>query len=143
MRKEETLLNNYIKKNGLKQSSRRKDVLFSFLKTEKHLTAEELYDIVKKESPGTGRATVYRTMKILCDCGLAQEVNFADGITRYEHRFLHKHHDHMVCNYCARAFEVIDRKIDSLIDSMAKSKGFKPEYHDMTVYGICSQCRAK
>ncbi len=140
MKKEEQILEKYLQENGMRQSKRRNVVLRVFLSQEKHLTADELYDTVMKKDPSIGRATVYRTMKVLCDCGLARETQFSDGITYYEHNYLHNHHDHLVCNKCNTFVEVIDERIEKLQEQMATKKNFIPQSHTMIIYGICRKC---
>ena len=92
---EQKIFDEYVKKMGLKQSEQRRDILLAFLKTEKHLTADELHGIVKRKNPSTGAATVYRTLKLLRECGLCREFRLNDGTTRYEH--LSRSFRHMCC----------------------------------------------
>ena len=81
IRKEEKVLEDYITGKHLKHSEQRREILSIFLGTEKHLTADELYRMVKGKYPGTGYATVYRTLKLLCESGLCRELRYEDGIT--------------------------------------------------------------
>ena len=82
------------------------------MKREEHTTAEELYGIVKKRDRTIGQATVYRVVRLLCEAGLAREVDFGDGVMRYEHLYEHKHHDHLICRSCGRTVEVCDPVIE-------------------------------
>ncbi|MBL8025315.1 MAG: transcriptional repressor [Fibrobacteres bacterium] len=134
------ILNSYLKKKGLKQGKQRLDVVTVFLETEKHITPEELHDIVKKKHPNIGIATVYRTLKLLSDCGLAREVVFDGRIARYEHNYGHDHHDHLVCVKCGVIKEVIDPEIENLQIMLAKKHGFKITNHRMEIYGTCKKC---
>ena len=97
---EQKIFNDYVHSRGLKHSGQRKDILLTFLKTEKHLTADELYRLVKKRNPSIGTATVYRTLKLLRESGLCREFRLDDGTTRYEHLYNHEHHDHLICSIC-------------------------------------------
>ena len=143
MIKEEKILNDYLKSRGLKQSAPRREVMLRFLSIERHVTADELYDEVARKDPSIGRATVYRTLKVLCECGLASELKLNDGLTRYEHKYRHDHHDHLVCNSCGGCIEVVDPRIEKLQRQMAESRGFIPEHHSMTIYGTCKGCAAR
>src|SRR5215211_3532109 len=75
----------HIQKKGLKRTSQRALILDVFLRTEEHLSNEDLYQLVKKEDPTVGQTTVYRTLKLLAEAGLAREVRFGDGRAHYEH----------------------------------------------------------
>jgi Fur family ferric uptake transcriptional regulator len=138
---EQKIFNDYVQSRGLKQSGQRKDILLTFLKTEKHLTADELYRLVKKRNPSIGTATVYRTLKLLRESGLCREFRLDDGTTRYEHLYNHKHHDHLICSICGSLVEVLDPEIEKLQDKLAKAHGFTVSRHKMEIYGICRKCR--
>jgi Fur family ferric uptake transcriptional regulator len=139
--KEKELFQNYIESRGLRHSEQRMQILDVFLKTEKHLTTEELHKLTQKKHPSIGVATVYRTLKLLIECGLCRELKLEDGITRYEHLYGHEHHDHLVCTQCGALVEVLDAEIERLQDKLARSHGFKIESHKLELYGICRQCR--
>ena len=140
---ENKIFDQYVRSKGLKQSSQRKEVLWTFLKTEKHLTADELHRLVKKKIPAIGIATVYRTLKLLKESGLGREIKLEDGITRYEHLYNHEHHDHLVCSGCGSLTEVLDPEIEKLQDKLARKHGFKIDSHKLEIYGTCKQCRRK
>lgn len=139
--KELNLFEDFLKTKGLKHTSQRIDILKVFLDTEKHLSCDQLYRFVKKKYPSVGYATVYRTLKLLCEAGLSRELNFGDGLIRYEHLYGHSHHDHLICIRCGRFFEVVDPKIEKLQDELAKKYHFISTKHKMDIYGICKSCR--
>lgn len=138
---EQKIFDDFVKEKGLKHSLQRKDILLTFLRTEKHLTADELHALVKKKNPAIGIATVYRTLKLLCECGLSSELKLGDGSVRYEHLYGHEHHDHLLCMKCGEFTEVVDPEIERLQESLAKKKGFKIKGHKLIMYGICSKCK--
>lgn len=138
--KEEDILTEYLKKKDLKLTDQRKIILDAFLNIETHVTAEELYDIIKQTNPEVGVATVYRTLKILCESGLANEVEFSDQVTRYEHLFDHQHHDHLICIKCGKYAEVCDPEIEELQQKLAQRNKFQVLRHRMELYGICENC---
>src|SRR5947209_20541275 len=92
------IFHRHIQKAGLKRTAQRDLILDVFLRTEEHLSSEDLYNLVHKEDPSIGQTTVYRTLKLLSDAGLAREVRFGDGRTHYEHNYKHQHHDEMICS---------------------------------------------
>jgi Fur family ferric uptake transcriptional regulator len=104
------------------------------------LTAEEIYLAVKKKHPGIGYATVYRTLKLLCEAGICRELTCEDGIKRYEYQSQDEHHDHLICTKCGIFVEVVDPEIEKLQERLFKSNGFYPERHRMELYGICKKC---
>jgi Fur family ferric uptake transcriptional regulator len=112
-----------------------------FLNTDKHLTAAQLYRIVQKKYPALGYATIYRTLKLFCECGLCRELRFEDGTTRYEHLYGHQHHDHLICTKCGRFVEVVDSEIEKLQERLIRQHGFYPQRHKMELYGICKRCK--
>ncbi len=115
-------------------------ILDKFLEIEGHLSAEELYHIVRQTDPAIGQATVYRTINLLAEAGIAKRVDFGDGVARYEPRYGVSHHDHLVCEKCRRQVEFVDPDIEKLQEKQAGVHGFKLISHRMILYGICSDC---
>lgn len=138
--REEQVLKEYLQQKDLKYTDQRRVILESFLKTESHFTVEELHAKVKTVNPSIGYTTVYRTLKLFTECGLAAEMKFEDGITCYEHLFEHDHHDHLICTKCGRHIEVIEPEIEALQEKLARKHHFKIEHHRMELYGICDRC---
>ncbi len=142
MEDEKQVFEHYLIKRNLRDTPQRNMILDAFLKYEGHISAEQLYDIVKKHDPSIGQATVYRVMKLFIEAGLAQEVDFGDGIIRYEHCYNHPHHDHLICKECGKTVEVMDSIIEELQKRLAESFGFELTDHELYLYGICEQCRS-
>jgi len=101
VREAQEILHRHLKRVGLKQTAQRDTILRSFLETRDHLSTDELHRLVQKKDTGIGYTTVYRTLKLLAECGLASEVAFHDGIARYEHQYNRRSHHHMVCTSVA------------------------------------------
>ena len=141
MRDELNTFENYLKEKNLKKTDQRLGVLRVFLKQERHISAEDLYKLVKRESPGVGFATVYRTLKHIAASGLARELEFGDGRVRFEHLFGHEHHDHLICVKCGRFSEVLEKGIEKLQDRLAARNNFRPLRHRLEIYGICKNCQ--
>ncbi|GAB7082038.1 Fur family transcriptional regulator [Megalodesulfovibrio paquesii] len=132
----------YLAKNQLKLTPQRMCILDVFMKHRGHVASEELYEQVKKRDPHIGQATVYRTLKLLSDSGLAKEVHFGDGLTRYESNLGEEHHDHLICERCGKNLEVVDERIEALQVELAARHGFSLTSHRMYLYGLCEECRA-
>jgi len=135
------VLMDYLRENNLKLTPHRELILETFLDHEGHRSVEDIYRTVRERDPRVGYTTVYRTMKLLAECGLAREIDLADGITRYEHLFNHQHHDHMICMECGKSIEFYNPEIESLQDAASEQLGFKVLDHKLQIYGVCKDCR--
>lgn len=141
MTEEQEVFLKHIQKSGLKRTAQRDLILDVFLRTEDHLSSEDLYRLVQKEDPSIGHTTVYRTLKLLTEAGLAREARFGDGRTRYEHNYKHQHHDHMICNECGLTIEFYSAELEAIQDSIAAKHKFEPTYHSLRINGLCAKCR--
>ena len=138
---EKAIFDDHIQAAGLRRTGQRDLILEIFLSTEDHLTSEDLYRLVFKKDPTVGHTTVYRTLKLLTEAGLAREVRFGDNKTYYEHHYNHEHHDHMICTECGRVIEFFSADIEAMQDEMADKFGFKPTHHSLRMWGVCSDCQ--
>jgi Fur family ferric uptake transcriptional regulator len=138
---EREIFREHIQNAGLRRTAQRDLILEIFLRTEEHLTSEDLYFLVHREDPTVGHTTVYRTLKLLTEAGLAREVRFGDNKTYYEHHFKHEHHDHMICTECGKVLEFFSQDIENLQDEMAERFGFRPTHHSLRLWGVCSECQ--
>jgi len=129
----------YLEKNHLKQTRQRELILQTFLDAKRHVTSDDLYQAVRKEHSNIGYTTVYRTMKLLVEAGLATERHFDDGITRYE--IEQEHHDHLVCVKCGKIQEFECEEIEERQNEVASEYGFEVLRHRHELYGHCSSCR--
>ena len=130
----------HLNKKRLKMTPQRGVILDRFLDVEGHLSAEELYHLVRQSDPAIGQATVYRTVKLLAEAGIAKTVDFGDGVARYEPRYGTSHHDHLVCKKCRRQVEFVDPEIEGLQEKQARIHGFNLISHRMVLFGICPDC---
>src|SRR2546422_5889902 len=106
IREAQAILHRHLKRVGLKHTEQRDTILRTFLETREHLSTDELHRLVQKKDPRIGYTTVYRTLKLLAECGLASEVAFHDGIARFEHQYNRRSHHYMVCTDCGSLVEV-------------------------------------
>ena len=132
-------LNRYIAEKGLKQTRQRNLIVETFFEAGGHLNVEELLALVREPDARISAATVYRTMKLLTDSGLAHARQFGDGQTRYE--TAGEHHDHLICTGCGLIVEFENEEIERLQLAIARSHGFEMENHKMELYGLCRTCR--
>src|SRR3982751_6163248 len=131
----------HIQRKGLKRTSQRDLILDVFLRTEEHLSNEDLYQLVKKEDATVGQTTVYRTLKLLTEAGLAREVRFGDGRAHYEHNYKHQHHDHMICSECGKIIEFFSPELEAIQDAMARKYRFRLTEHLLRMIGVCGDCQ--
>lgn len=131
----------FLKDKNLNFTKQRESILRTFLKIKRHLSVDEFYEIARKVNPHIGHTTVFRALKLFCEAGIAKEVDLGERLIRYELKFGHKHHDHLVCTKCGRFIEVVDQKIEYLQDSLCKKFGFLAERHRMEIFGICKKCK--
>ena len=143
MQTELNTFNEYIAEQGLNSSSKRDCIARVFLSTNGHLSAEELYGIARKEYPAIGQTTVYRTLKLMCDCGLAKVTDFGDGVRRYERKVGREHHAHFICSSCGRSLEVFDDRIAGTVKALAKKQQFLPQSQRFEIFGLCKDCQGK
>ncbi len=129
----------YLEDHGLKHTRQRDLILDVFLEKTGHTTFEELYQRAREQASNIGYTTVYRTMKLLCEAGLASEHHFDDGITRYE--IAHEHHDHLVCIGCGKIVEFECEMIEATQLEIAKRYKFQVLRHRHELYGHCEQCQ--
>lgn len=133
----------YMNRHGLNTTSQRKTIAEAFFGLPGHHSLEEFYQHISGMDSTIGLTTVYRTLKLLCDAGLASEIQFSDNITRFEVVTPHKHHDHMICLNCGKIIEICDQRIENLQKEIASSNGFKLQGHSHNLYGICAECQNK
>lgn len=142
-RDEYALLESWLKERGLKMTSTRKTVLDAFLATEGHITAESLLAAARRLDSGIGQATVFRTVRLLTEAGLAREACQDDGPRTYEHSYRHDHHDHLRCVRCGAIVEFFDPGIERAQEAVFARHGFVPTSHRMELLGLCPACAAK
>ena len=140
-REEFRIFYDHIKRTGLKKTGQRDMILDVFLRTEGHVSSEDLYELVKREDPSIGFTTVYRTLKLLQECGLARNVQSYDGRMLYEHDFKHEHHDHLICTSCGTLIEFFNETIEKIQDQIADEHRFKPVTHSLRIFGLCWECQ--
>jgi Fur family ferric uptake transcriptional regulator len=140
-RAKKQLFHDFIARKGLKSTRQRDTILDFFLSSELHMSIEDLYLKLRSKHPGIGYATVYRTLKLFAEAGIANEIQFGDGQTRYEHVNEGEHHDHLVCTHCGAITEFENETIEKLQSEVADSHGFLIKTHKLELYGLCAKCR--
>ena len=130
-------------RKGLRSTEQRRLIIETFFHSPAHITIEGLLGQVRSADPRVGYATVYRTLKLLAESGVANERHFGDGVTRYELADSDTHHDHLICIECQGITEFEEPRIETLQDEVASSHGFELRTHKHELYGICVECQTK
>ncbi len=135
-------LKKIVKQKGLKYTEQREIVLNILLTAKEHLTAEEVYNQIKREYPDSniGIATVYRALSFLEEVDLIASITFGTDGKKYESN-AKSHHDHLICTECGKIIEFIDEEIEKRQDKIAKKNNFRITSHSMQLYGTCSECQ--
>ncbi|MCT8976922.1 transcriptional repressor [Clostridium sp. CX1] len=132
-----------LKEKGYKLTPQRRAIVDVIIRNEgSHLTTEELYDLVKRECPEIGLATVYRTVQLLEALGVICKLDLNDGCSRYEliHEEENHQHHHLVCTNCGKVIEVQDDLLEVLENEIEGKYNFKIKNHSVKFYGICNEC---
>ena len=138
-----TRLKEHIRTAGGRVTGPRMRVAEVFFGMKGHPGVEELAAEVRKRDKGIGYATVYRTMKLLCESGLVALREFGEGFARYEVQAPAEHHDHLICTSCGRIIEFEDDGIEALQERVTRKHGFEMKHHRLDIYGLCSDCRGR
>lgn len=131
----------FLKAKGLSLTSQRKGVLFEVFKIHEHFEAEDLVDHLRNKKHRISRATVYRTLSHLEDCGLIRRIDLEHGHAHYEHVLGHKHHEHLYCEKCGRIVEFENPELEGLIRKIAKENSFLERTHKIKIFGLCARCK--
>jgi Fur family ferric uptake transcriptional regulator len=141
--KPEDALAAYMAQKGLKLTRQRRLIVKEFFQLDEHLNAEDLYQRVRKLDHSIGQATVYRTLNLLREAGLARELHFSNDVTIFEPLTDVAHHDHLICESCGKTVAVLDEIIEQLQTRLAEQHNFKLTSHRLYLYGVCPDCRTQ
>jgi Fe2+ or Zn2+ uptake regulation protein len=129
-----------LRARGQRVTSQRLVILRELRRRGRHATAEEIYRDVHRDLPGTSTPTIYATLELLVDLGLARKIDAGLGYSLYDART--EPHQHMVCRRCKR-IEDLDVKIDATrLERAARAKGFEPDGEELVISGLCAHCAA-
>lgn len=130
----------FVAGRGLRHTKQRDEIVDVFLATERHVTVQELYDLIRKRRKGVGYATVARTVKLMSESGLCRQVDFGDGVLRYEHNYKHEHHDHLICAKCGKFEEIYSPELEKIQHELVKKYGYVQRSHELQIFGLCPEC---
>jgi len=105
-----------------------------------HIDAEALLAAMQARGSKISRATVYRNLDLLVECGLARKQQLGSRRFLYEHVHGGQHHDHLVCTVCGRVVEFVSPGIAALQTEICRAHGFVPSHHTLQISGLCNRC---
>ena len=105
-----------------------------------HIDAEELLAAMKTRGLKISRATVYRNLDLLVECGLARKQRLERNRFLYEHVHGGQQHDHLVCTGCGRVVEFVSPGIIALQAEICRAHGFVASRHTLQINGLCNAC---
>ena len=109
-----------------------------------HLSAEDVFLLVKEKSPEIGLATVYRTLELLTDLKVVDKINFGDGVSRFDLRKEgadHFHH-HLICIECGKVEEIQEDLLGEVEKIVESRWEFEIKDHWLTFHGVCKTCKS-
>jgi Fur family transcriptional regulator, ferric uptake regulator len=130
-----------LRPEGGKRSSKRDKIVQVFLRQEGHISADDLFERIRREASGIGRATVYRTLQWMVEAGIARKVDFGEGRSRYEPSYRHPRHFHLICTTCHSSSEFLSSDVESLMEEIAAARKFTASQSVVQIYGTCEACR--
>jgi Fur family ferric uptake transcriptional regulator len=130
----------YLTRSGLKRTQQRLRIVEAFFAAGQHVSAEELHRHLRADAPGIGLVTVYRTLKLLRQAGLASSRTFGDPYARFDPNPAERGHHHLVCTRCGTVQEFADEDLRPLERRVARRQGFRVTAHKLELYGVCRDC---
>jgi len=130
----------HLRSRGLPVTPQRMKVLEEVLRQGGHFGAEELTRAIQRRGGSVSRATVYRTLELLAECGIVRKLRLGEERFRYEVTSIEAHHDHLVCASCGRVIEFFEKGIEDLQDEICREANFTPFGHTLVIYGRCETC---
>jgi Fur family transcriptional regulator, ferric uptake regulator len=130
----------FLEDRGQRLTKERIAVLQKAFSCKGHFDPETLYLDMRKRGMKASRASVYRTINLLCECGLVEKVSKTEHGTIYEHTLGRPHHDHMVCLNCGKVIEFYSENIERLQDEICRQQHFNGKSHTLEIRGYCINC---
>jgi Fur family ferric uptake transcriptional regulator len=131
----------YLRNHDFKLTNQRLRIVETIFATTDHFTADDLYDVLRGNGENVSKATVYRTLSLLCEGGIIESQDFGRGPLHYEAKLGSRHHDHLICTVCAKVVEFRVPELEDLQQKVAKARGFTIESRSLRIFGTCKSCR--
>ncbi len=127
---------------NLRMTSQRQAIIDTVFGTEEHFTAEQLLEWAREKDSSVSRATVYRTLPLLMESGLVQELNLGKDYKYYDPNYTdHPHHNHIICQDCEKIVEFEDEKLEQLEEEISKQLGFSLRTQKLQISASCDKLK--
>jgi len=133
----------FLRSRQLKLTGERLELVEEVFGQAHHFDADQLHLALKQKGKAISRATVYRTLDLLVQCGLVRKSSFGDQHAHYEAVRSNEHHDHLICLNCDAIIEYYRPDLEQLQDTICASFEFKPMHHSHQTFGLCKACQAQ
>lgn len=137
---EKRVFREYLLTQGLKLTSEREEILGEVLAMEKHFDPEELFHRLRTKGSKVSRASVYRTIPLLVECGFIEQVERVERHAHYERVSRDRHHDHMICMSCGKVIEFYSPTLEMLQEEICQRERFRGIRHSLEILGYCEAC---
>ena len=141
--KEELRFEGFLRAKKLKLTGERMAILSAIFNRNSHFDAETLHASLRDKGGDISRATVYRTLDLLVQCGLVRKSSLGSTHANYEAAHDNEHHDHLICLNCRKVIEFFRPDLETLQEAICSEKAFKPMHHSLQIFGLCLDCRDK
>ena len=136
----EAMFVRYLRSRHIKYTKPRRAILWAALRQKVHFDAEQLLALLHQSGERVAKATIYRTLPLLVDCGILKQVRLSDDQLHYEHNLEAAPHDHMVCRRCGRIIEFESGRVEQLREQIASENDFRAVDHRFGITGYCQRC---
>ncbi|GAB4387846.1 MAG: transcriptional repressor [Thermodesulfovibrionales bacterium] len=143
MKSDKEKFRNFLRDRGLKFTREREAIVDEVLSRKGHFDLEELHMSMKKDGSGVSRASIYRTLPLLLESGVLEEVERTDKHAHYEHTPPREHHDHMLCVSCGKVIEFYSGALERLQDRLCHERQFDGISHTLEIKGYCRRCSGR
>jgi Fur family ferric uptake transcriptional regulator len=134
------LFRSYLHRNRLPVTHQREAIAMVLFEAEHHQSVDDLADLLRERGEQAGKATIYRTLNLLVEAGLARELDFGEGFKRYEHQAGEIHYDYLICTSCGKVARFQREALDRLQREIAAELGFTVQSRMLKIYGLCGRC---
>jgi Fur family ferric uptake transcriptional regulator len=141
MESEIQVFRQYLRRRSLRRTPEREQILREIFEIHGHFDVEELHRELRNKGTKVSKASIYRALPLLIDCGLVREVDFNDGHWHYEHIYGHAHHSHLRCMGCGEILEFQEPRLKLLEEHLAREYGYRIKGHQLQVHGYCAACQ--
>ena len=137
---EREIFREFLYKKGLKFTKERQKILDEVFAFHGHFAPEELLKSMRSKRIQVSKASLYRTLPLLLESGLIEQVERNDKHAHYEHTFGHEHHDHLICMKCGKVIEVFSPRLEAIQNELCRSNEFEGMKHTLEIKGYCRNC---